>query len=468
MLIPTPTPWTQSIQALAGLVLIVGVGAVVLVVALRRFFARAAKGSGEDWSPKPSSENPSAFMAASMQAVIQKLREQEKELERLHRLERERAQETERLSEAVTRNMPAGLLLVGATGAISSANPAAEAILGVHGLQYRGYAEVLGLDAPLARMIAACLHLGSTFQRGEIEHTTPSGEVKRLGVTISPILRQSREATRPAREQTDASTDEKVTGALCLMSDLTELTALQQQIRWKENLAALGEMAAGIAHEFKNSLATISGYAQMIRGESPQGDVVENAERILAQTRALTHVVTEFLRFARPLELADETVPVETLIEGVAEDVQESIPQVAIQVAGAFGEVPGDEGLLRQALLNLARNAAEAVAAGASNGRVEISGAVEEKGGRMWQRITIADNGPGIPQSDLTKVFLPFYTTKPDGTGMGLAVVQKIAVQHGGSVEARNRREGGAEFLLWLPLRQQTPAPAIASSQAAI
>jgi len=466
MLILTPAPWTQSVQALAGLMLIVGVGAVVLVVALRRFFVRAAKGPAENWPPKPSSDNPSAFMAASMQAVIQKLREQEKELERLHRLERERAQETERLSEAVTRNMPAGLLLISVTGMISSANPAAETILGVRGLQYRSYSEVLGLDSPLARMIAACLHLGSTFQRGEIEHTTPSAEVKRLGVTISPILR-AREAAR-AREQTAPAGDEKVTGALCLMSDITELTALQLQIRWKENLAALGEMAAGIAHEFKNSLATISGYAQMIRGESPEGDVAENAERILSQTRALTHVVTEFLRFARPLELADETVAVETLVEFVAGEVRGFIPQVAIRVGGSFGEVPGDEGLLRQALLNLARNAAEAVAAGGSPGPVEISGAVEEKGGRIWQRITVADNGPGVPAADLTKIFLPFFTTKPDGTGMGLAVVQKIVVQHGGTVEAHNRPEGGAEFLLWLPLRQQTPSPAIASSEAAI
>jgi signal transduction histidine kinase len=178
--------------------------------------------------------------------------------------------------------------------------------------------------------------------------------------------------------------------------------------------------------------------------------------------------VTEFLRFARPLELADETIAVETLVERVAEEVQEAIPQVAIRVSGSFGEVPGDQGLLRQALLNLARNAAEAVAAGGPNASVEINGAVEEKGGRIWQRITVADSGPGIPATDLTKIFLPFFTTKPDGTGMGLAVVQKIVVQHGGTVEARNRPEGGAEFLLWLPLRQQATAPAIASREAAI
>jgi two-component system sensor histidine kinase PilS (NtrC family) len=112
--------------------------------------------------------------------------------------------------------------------------------------------------------------------------------LRQLGVTISPILNNT----------------SKVTGALCLLSDLTELAALQRQVQVKESLAALGELSAGIAHEFKNSLATISGYAQMIRSES-SGDVNENAQRILEQTRALAHVVTEFLKFARPLELCE-------------------------------------------------------------------------------------------------------------------------------------------------------------------
>jgi signal transduction histidine kinase len=91
-------------------------------------------------------------------------------------------------------------------------------------------------------------------------------------------------------------------------------------------------------------------------------------------------------------------------------------------------------------------------------------------GGRKWQRICVADNGPGIPERDLQKIFLPFYTTKSEGTGLGLAVVQKVALQHGGSIEARNRSSsgagGGAEFLLWLPLRQEN-TPSLFPSQAA-
>src|ERR1700744_4461459 len=115
------------------------------------------------------------------------------------------------------------------------------------------------------------------------------------------------------------------------MSNLTELTALQKQIRWKENLAALGEMSAGIAHEFKNALATISGYAQMIRSEAKSGDIHENSERILDQTRALTHVVTECLRFAKPLEISYETVSMQAVIERVVEDVREAFPRCTIE-----------------------------------------------------------------------------------------------------------------------------------------
>jgi signal transduction histidine kinase len=96
---------------------------------------------------------------------------------------------------------------------------------------------------------------------------------------------------------------------------------------------------------------------------------------------------------------------------------------------------------------------------------VTISGTVEELAARQWQRISVADNGPGIPENDLPKIFLPFYTTKSQGTGLGLAVVQKVALQHGGSIEARNR-PGGAEFLLWLPLRQE-PSATLFPSQAA-
>src|SRR5277367_2850401 len=243
-----------------ALVVMLFAGMVVAAVLLRKFMREQARANREDWTQtKTDVENPSAFMAASMQGVIEKLRTQEKELARLHLLAQERAQESERLTEEVTRNMPTGLLLVNATGAISSTNPAAEQALGIRSLRYRSYKEILGADSDLTRMLTATLAEGKTIQRGEVEHITPLGEPRHLGVTISPILRPTRNFGRSSSEPSATVmapvVDMRVSGALCLMSDLTELTALQKQIRWKENLAALGEMSAGIAHEFKNSLA---------------------------------------------------------------------------------------------------------------------------------------------------------------------------------------------------------------------
>ena len=480
LLPPNAPAASHAVFPTASLVYIVGFFVVVVLcllafIAMARKMLRPAKAeeAPREWDPEsPDPGNASAFMTASMQGVIEKLRAQEKELARLHALAQERAQESERLTEEVTRNMPTGLLLVNATGAISTTNPAAEDALGLKTLRYRSYKEILGAESDLSKMLTACIRDGKTFQRGEVEHLTAEGEVRHLGVTISPIYRSARAITRAAAEfGTVPPTELKVSGALCLMSDLTELTALQKQIRWKENLAALGEMSAGIAHEFKNSLATISGYAQMIRSESKPGDTRDSSERILDQTRALTHVVTEFLRFAKPLEICYETVPMESVVEKVAEELRETMPGSRVDVAGTFHELPGDEALLRQALVNLARNGVQSAAAssadaGAGEPRVTITGSIEDLGGRKWQRICVADNGTGISESDMPKIFLPFYTTKSEGTGLGLAVVQKVALQHGGSIEARNREGGGAEFLLWLPLRQE-PLPSPVSSRAA-
>jgi signal transduction histidine kinase len=451
--------WGIAAAALFG-------GAIFLVILARKMIRGQFR---NDWTrPKADQDNAPAFMAASVQGVIERLRAQEKELARLHMLAQERAQESERLTEEVTRNMPTGLLLVSATGTISSTNPAAEDALGMRPLRYRSYREILGEDSGLVQMLGECLRTGETFQRSEVEHITPEGEVRRLGVTISPIFQVPRPALRTRVSDPPLKSVAKVNGALCLMSDLTELTALQKQIRWKENLAALGEMSAGIAHEFKNALATISGYAQMIRSEAQAGEIFESAERILDQTRALTHVVTEFLRFAKPLEINYEMVPMQALLERVAQELRETAPQCEVSCEGTFPDAPGDEALLRQALVNLTRNAAEAAAAGGQTPRVTISGTVEELGGKTWQRICVSDNGPGVAEQDLPKIFLPFYTTKSEGTGLGLAVVQKVALQHGGSIEARNRAGGGAEFLLWLPLRQERSASLFPSRTARI
>jgi PAS domain S-box-containing protein len=444
---------TQHVwMIVAGLGIASLVAILLAVFVVRKSFQSSREQQKEEFKTSgPGTENPSAFMAASMQGVIQQLREQEKELERLHRIEKERAEQTERLSEEVTRNMPAGLVVVNATGIISSSNPAAEQVLGIRGLAFRRYSEALGASSGMTRLIAECLSNGKIFRREEVEHVPPAGNTRHLGVTISPIRRG----------------EGKISGAICLLSDLTELAALQQRMQLKENLAALGELSAGIAHEFKNALATISGYAQMIQSESTETEALDYAARILEQTRNITHVVAEFLKYARPLEIPDDRVPLQMMTERVVAEVREALPQVKIRWEGTFGDAGGDEGLLRQALLNLTRNAAEACALTASGGQVIVRGEIVRGDETGFQRIRVCDNGPGIPANVLPKLFRPFFTTKAKGTGLGLAVVQKIIVQHGGQVEVRNRPEGGAEFIVTLPLPRSVPE-AVESRQSSI
>src|SRR5262249_24771955 len=293
---------------------------LVTILLLKRMVA-GSRERGAQKDPAPPTDNEPAFMTASMQAVIQKLREQEKELERLHKIERDRAESTARFSEEVTRNMPAGLLVIAANGLITSSNPAAEQALGIKTLAFRRYSEALGNSSKLSALIEQCLSNGTVFRREQSAHIAPDGTHRELGVTISPIRRG----------------EEKATGAICLLSDLTELAALQKQMQLRENLAALGELSAGIAHEFKNALATISGYAQMIHSDPADPDTSENAGKILDQTRNLAHVVTEFLRYARPLEISAEPVAVAPLVDRAIAEIAELFPEVQIRLEGDFG-----------------------------------------------------------------------------------------------------------------------------------
>ncbi len=195
-----PVSWSFWIASGVGFAALLILAAYATAAVLRRRLHRR-RSAGRESRPAnsvPRDDNPNEFMTASMQAVIQKLREQEKELAQLHQLEKERAQQTERLSEAVTRNMPAGLLVVNAAGLVASSNPAAEAALGARSLAFRRYTEVLGPSSPLTEMIAECLERGATFRREEIEYTNPASELRHLGRDHLSDHQQDR-ATSPAR-----------------------------------------------------------------------------------------------------------------------------------------------------------------------------------------------------------------------------------------------------------------------------
>jgi len=206
-------------------------------------------------------------------------------------------------------------------------------------------------------------------------------------------------------------------------------------------------MSAGIAHEFKNSLATILGYAQMLKNEGDQQTVTNFAGKIAEETSNLARVVTDFLNFARPQDSDSATpsdlepIPLRALLEECARsydlDLETGIPEGT--------EILGDQTAWRQAFANLLRNSAEAAHEG-TRARVRVS--AEPAGAQL--RIRFQDNGCGIPAEQLEKIFIPFFTTKDRGTGLGLALVHRIVTRHGGTIQATSS-EHGTEFLLSLP-----------------
>jgi signal transduction histidine kinase len=225
-----------------------------------------------------------------------------------------------------------------------------------------------------------------------------------------------------------------------------QLDQKNRELARRERLAALGEMAAGVAHEIRNPLSGINLYASVLCQDLHDRPNCRNlAERIVSGVRALDGVVGDILAFAgqtpihlRPVSVAEVVATVVELVEperratGVSLHVDES-------VAGAL--VEADLNQLQRALLNITLNAIDATG---EAGNVWISVSLEDGGAST--SIEIGDDGPGIDAAARDRMFNPFFTTKETGTGLGLAIVHRIAEAHGGRVRADNRPEGGARF----------------------
>ncbi len=397
-------------------------------------------------APHRNAEPGPEFAAATVQAVIARLKEQEKELERLRKAEYSRAQTSENISAAVLSNLASGVLLFGPAGLVRQANQAARAILGFaspSGLHARDVfqgagdlrshpAEAGAPPASLDEAVELCLRTGASFRRLETDYAAPDGQKRVLGITLSPVRGPGGEAL----------------GAACLVSDLTEITRMTSQMRLRENLASLGEMSAGIAHEFKNSLATISGYAQMLTAENDAPTTQQFAGKIVAETSSLTRIVTDFLNFARPQGLEAETVELRSLIEDCA---RECGVQLKLDGFPADLSLLGDATALRQAFSNLLRNSAEAGRNGAPV-TVQVSAEVDAQA----TRLVFQDDGTGIASENLARIFVPFFTTKATGTGLGLALVHRIVSEHGGTVSVASD-PAGSTFTLSFPARKPGP-----------
>jgi signal transduction histidine kinase len=437
-------------------------------------------------------QNEAAFVLETFQSIIAQLQDQQAELKRLGDQASARADSAERFSDHIVASMPTGLIAFDAAGNTTLTNGPARDLLANELDASGAHVRTIFASIPaLAELVEACLESGRVFRREEIEAINGSGQGKRFGATIAPIDPVSGSGAR---------------GALCLITDITEVMRLREQVALKRNLESLGEMSAGLAHEFKNAMAALHGYAQFLQSvyQNEQGKAA--AEALLQEVRNLSEMTTSFLNFARPQPLELEDVSIDELIQECARDLSSVFEEHQVKLliepfpsapplrpprlsgesnqdSGRYGsggpaaergvsptvregaaepnaersietrnlEIQADLRMLRQALLNLLRNAAEAIPNEESDRRVTVRTSIQTEQGKHWVAISIQDTGDGIADLYLQKIFIPFFTTKTQGHGIGLALAHRVITEHGGTLTVANAPEGGAVFTIRLP-----------------
>jgi len=387
------------------------------------------------------SHDEAEFVLETFQTVVAQLQEQRQELERLSVQARERASSAEKFSERIVASLPSGLIAFDGAGLSMAINTPGRTLLEVEGKAIgESYDKLLDRYAELSAMVGDCLQQGTLYRRTEIETVALNGQVRRLGATIAPI---------------ELPPDRGPHGALCLLTDITEVTELREQVALKNNLESLGEMSAGLAHEFKNAVAALQGYVQLLQSLELNEKAEAAAASLLNEVRSLSGMVTSFLNFARPQPLHLEDVSIKDLLDECVTELQPLFAELQVKVSLDSADnliVPADERMLRQAVLNLLRNAAEAIPEESSERSVFVRvGSDNSPNGKTTTAIEVRDTGSGIPPSQLQKIFIPFFTTKPKGHGVGLALTHRVITQHGGTLTAANASEGGAVFTIRLP-----------------
>jgi signal transduction histidine kinase len=413
---------------------------VVLVVPfLRRLMApidaiaETARGAG-DLVPEavPRAARDEAEGAAQTFArTLEALRNRTVELEELRRSEQLRADALAVTAETLVRSHPGGLLVVDAAGRLAEANGPARAVLGLGDADVgRPAAEAL-LDVPVLASAAEKARAGAPTLSTEFALGDDTGG-RLLEVIAVPIL--------------DA--EQNVLGALLFVEDRTETRRLEREVSSRRELAALGEMSAGIAHEFRNATGTILGWARLAARTDDTAARARHLDAIQAEAEHVARVTGDFLFFAKPERLETAPCDLGALAREIAAEQKVITPAVDVSVAGTFAPAEADAALVKRALVNLVKNACEAALGRPGGGRVVLSG----DAGAGTVRIAVEDDGPGVPDESASKLFVPFYSTKEAGTGLGLALVAKIAALHRGGVSVeRSAALGGARFVLSLP-----------------
>jgi PAS domain S-box-containing protein len=367
------------------------------------------------------------FVVDTFHELVAKLKEKEKELEKLKGLAEEKAESIETSSENILQSIPSGVITIDSSLKIKSMNQAAERILGASKDEAigRNFKEVF--NEPLTSLITEAHPL----IRKEYPYVTNDNRHIWLGITTSKLINTAGEKM----------------GLIFIFTDLTDVKALQAQVELKQRLSQLGEMSAGISHELRNSMSVISGYAKLL-GKKVDESNRPTVDAITAEINSMDKVISELLAFAKPTVLNTERVDLNNIIKEAVETVAAGSDTVRVSIHDSEPLfVKADDILLKQAVTNILINAVDALASG---GDIDI----ELKRQRGKAELNIRDNGPGMTEDTARKIFLPFFTTKEHGVGLGLALVQKIIVGHGGSIEVLSREGEGAAFLITLPLAE--------------
>jgi PAS domain S-box-containing protein len=417
----------QHAMALVTMTALVAGLISVLVFAMLRF-AAAARDSRQH-ARNGGFEN--ALLSQALEDAITQLKAQERAMAA-------RAEASEQLSGQIVASLTAGLVVTDLEGTVRILNPSSRRLLGLGEAPVAGtFRDVLGPHSPLTEVIDECLRERQPIVRRAVQLADPRTAVTHLGVTVSPLVS---DGGQPG-------------GVICLFTDLSAVVDLEEQLRLKDTLARLGELTAGLAHEFRNGLATIHGYARLMNADHLPAAERKYVEALRTETESLGQLVTNFLNFARPTQLVSTPVDLEGVVRRVAEELQGEAGAHggSVQVTGAWPVVDGDEVLLRQAFSNLVRNAIEACAEASRRPDVRVEASTDTPA-RML-RVQVVDNGPGIPPDMRDRIFRPFVTTRANGTGLGLALVQKIVVTHNGRVQAQAGPGGiGTAMQVTLPL----------------
>ena len=333
------------------------------------------------------------------------------------------------LHESIVQSVASGLLTVDARGRVTFLNRAGEQITGLSLAGVRG--------GPAGRWFSA---FQGQAGRDETDFVNARGEQLRLGYTLFPLRGREGEEI----------------GRAVIFQDLTALRAMEERVQRSERLAEMGSVAAGLAHELRNPIASMSGSVELLRaGLDPGGQDARLMDIVLREATRLNQLVTRFLEYARPAEPRRAQVDLARIAADTL-DVFANDPAAArLRVSRELRPTPAtcDADQMRQVMWNLLLNAAQAAqAAGRDRVAVTVRCAPEPGGGA---RLEVEDDGPGVAPQDVPRLFTPFFTTKERGTGLGLATVQRVVDAHQGTVVAAAGAAGGARFTVRLP----PPAP---------